>query len=370
MTSALFTPLSLRTATFKNRIFVSPMCQYSTAGDGVPLEWHFVHLGQFAVGGAALVMTEATAVSPEGRLSPQDTGLWNAEQTAAWAPIVSFVHENGARAGIQLGHAGRKGSTSPPWDGEHAVPATEGGWQTIGPSPLAFDGLPAPREMTRDDITRVVEHFAAATQRAAEAGFDVVELHAAHGYLVHEFLSPLSNIRTDEYGGSLDGRAKFLLEVVDAMRAAWPEERPLFVRLSATDWVDEGWGLEDTIAVSHLLRDRGVDLVDCSSGGTVADAVIPVGPGYQVPFARAVRSGAGIATGAVGRITDAAQADQIIAEGSADAVLLGKELLRNPHWPLLASVELGESVPWPDQYATSRPRPTRPSGQPAAPGTS
>ena len=269
---------------------------------------------------------------------------------------MSFLHDQDALAGVQLGHAGRKGSTTPPWDGEVAIPANEGGWQTIGPSPISFDDLPSPTEMTHDDIERVIADFVAATRRAATAGFDVIELHAAHGYLAHAFLSPLSNLRSDGYGGTFEARTRFLLELVESMRDAWPEERPLFVRLSATDWAEGGWTLEDTVAVSHLLRDRGVDLIDCSSGGTVPKANIPVGPGYQVPFARRVRTGVGIATGAVGRITEPQQANQIIAEGSADAVLLGKALLRHPHWPLHAAVDLGEQVAWPRQYETSKPR--------------
>lgn len=355
MTAALFSPLELRGATFKNRIFVSPMCQYSAGADGRPREWHFVHLGQFGVGGAALVLTEATAVVPEGRLSPGDTGLWDDGQAAAWRPITDFLHAQGALAGVQLGHAGRKASTTPPWEGETSIRPTDGGWETVGSSSRAFGTLPPPRALARDDIAEVVEAFASATRRAIDAGFDVVELHAAHGYLIHEFLSPLSNVRTDEYGGTFENRVRLLLEVVEAMRAAWPDDRPLFVRMSATDWAEGGWDLEQTVAAARLLRDLGVDLLDCSSGGTVPNAPIPVGPGYQVPFAREVRERAEIATGAVGRITEPAQAERIVGEGAADAVLLGKAFLRQPHWPLLAAVELGADVPWPPQYATSRP---------------
>ena len=356
MTSELFSPLTLRGHTFENRVFVSPMCQYSARADGIPTDWHFVHLGRLAVGGASLVITEATAVAPAGRISPGDTGLWNDDQVEAWRRIVGFIHGQGAAAGIQLGHAGRKASTAPPWEGNHGINPSDGGWTTLGPSPVAFGGLPTPRPMSHEDIQYVIGAFASSTRRAADAGFDVIELHAAHGYLAHQFLSPLSNRRTDEYGGSFEGRSRFLIDVVEAMRSEWSPERPFFVRLSATDWVDGGWSVDETVAVSRLLRDRGVDLIDCSSGGSVPDASIPVAPGYQVPFARRVRKEAQIATGAVGRITEPHHAEQIIKDGSADAVLLGKAMLRNPSWPLLAAVELDDPWPWPNQYATSRPR--------------
>ncbi len=355
----LFTPLQLGNTRFKNRVFVSPMCQYSAGTDGRPNEWHLVHLGQFAIGGAALVMSEATAVAPEGRLSPGDTGLWDDDQVEPWRRITNFIHANGALAGVQLGHAGRKGSTSPPWHGETPIALEDGGWTTIAPSPKAFGSLPEPVALTVDGIAEVVARFEAATRRAADAGFDVVELHAAHGYLAHQFLSPISNERTDAYGGSFNGRVRFLLEVATAMRSAWPSDRAFFVRLSATDWVDGGWDLDDTIRAARLLREIGVDLIDCSSGGSVPRPGIPVGPGYQVPFAQAIRSEANIATGAVGRITEPKQAEAILTEGSADAVLLGKAFLREPHWPLRAAVELDADVAWPVQYETSHPRRNR-----------
>lgn len=355
----LFTPLTLRDVTFRNRIFVSPMCQYSADTDGRAHEWHFAHLAKFAVGGAGLVMTEATAVTPEGRLSPGDTGLWNDAQADSWVPIVDFLKSQGAATGVQLGHAGRKASTTPPWADQQYIPVEDGGWETIGASDVAFGELPRPRPLDGAGIASIVRRFAEAAARAREIGFDVLEMHAAHGYLAHQFLSPITNTRTDAYGGDFDGRIRFLVEVVDAMRNEWPDERPFFVRLSATDWFPGGWDLDDTVAVSRVLRNHGVDLIDCSSGGTVPDAEIPVGPGYQVPFAREVRDGAGIATGAVGMITEASQAEEIIAEGSADAVLMGRALLRQPHWALLAAVELGETFDWPVQYATSRPREAR-----------
>jgi len=353
---SLFSPFTLREATFRNRIFVSPMCQYSARGDGVPHDWHFVHLGQFAVGGAGLVMTEATAVAADGRLSVGDTGLWNDDQASAWKRITGFIRDQGALSGVQLVHAGRKGSTTPPWEGETHIPVGAGGWETVGPSEVAFGCLPTPRALDADGIRSVVAGFRDAARRALEADFDVIELHAAHGYLVHQFLSPISNARIDGYGGSFEGRVKFLVEVVDSIREVWPDNRPLFVRVSATDWVDGGWNLDDTVAAGVLLREHGVDLIDCSSGGTVDNAVIPKGPGYQVPFARGIKKRSGIATGAVGFITDPRQANEIIAKEWADAVFLGKELLRQPHWPLLAAVELSEPFEWPVQYATSRPQ--------------
>jgi 2,4-dienoyl-CoA reductase-like NADH-dependent reductase (Old Yellow Enzyme family) len=345
----LFEPLVLRDVTIRNRIFVAPMCQYS-AVDGVPQTWHLVHLGGFAVGGAGLVLSEATAVSPEGRISPQDAGIWNDEQVAAWQPITAFVRDQGAVPGIQLAHAGRKASTYRPWEGRGSVPAAEGGWQSLGPDDQAFEGYDAPRGMTRADIAQVVADFAAGAQRADRAGFDVAEIHAAHGYLLHEFLSPLSNSRTDEYGGDLAGRSRLLVEVVEAVRAVWPEGKPLLVRFSGTDWVEGGWDVHETAEVAGKVQALGVDLADVSSGGNVARAPIPVGPGYQVPLARTVREEGGVLVGAVGLITDARQAEQVLVDGSADAVLLGRELLRDPHWPLRAAHELGVDVAWPPQY--------------------
>ena len=352
--SLLFTPHTLRGATARNRIWVAPMCQYS-AVDGLPGDWHLVHLGARAVGGAGVVLTEATAVSPEGRISPQDTGLWNDAQRDAWARVVAFVSAQGALAGVQLAHAGRKGSSRRPWEGRGSVAPEDGGWQPVGPTADPYPGLATPAALDEAGIARVRADFVAATARALEAGFDLVEVHAAHGYLLHEFLSPLSNSRTDAYGGDLAGRMRLVLEVVEDVRAAWPQDRPLVLRISASDWVDGGWTVEDSVALAKEAAARGVDLVDCSSGGNSPDQVIPLGPGYQVPLAAQVRRDAGIATGAVGLLTDPAQAEQVLAEGSADVVLLARELLRDPHWPLRAATALGADVVWPVQYERARP---------------
>jgi 2,4-dienoyl-CoA reductase-like NADH-dependent reductase (Old Yellow Enzyme family) len=349
--SQLFTPITLRDVTIRNRVWVSPMCQYS-ATDGVPNDWHLVHLGSFATGGAGLVFTEATAVVPEGRISPADTGLWNDEQRDAWARIVDFLHGQGASAGIQLAHAGRKASTEPPWVGRGAVADEDGGWTPVGPSATAYPGLRDPEPLDAAGIARVVTAFGDAAERALAAGFDVLEVHAAHGYLLHEFLSPLSNQRDDEYGGGFDNRVRLLLEVVREVRGRVPTGTPVVVRISASDWTDGGWDVEQSTRLAVLLKDAGVDLVDVSSGGNVP-ARIPVGPGYQVPFARAVRE-AGMPTGAVGMITEPKQAEEIVATGSADVVLLARVLLREPHWALRAAHELGvragEGVAWPNQY--------------------
>lgn len=354
--SELFSPLEIRGIRFKNRIFVSPMCQYSCE-DGMPGDWHLVHLGSRAVGGAALVIAEATAVSPEGRISPWDTGMWSDDHVRAFSRITRFVFEQGAVPGIQLGHAGRKASTDAPWRGGSPIPREEGGWQPLAPSPLPFaEGYPMPREMTREDIEHVVESFARAARRSLQAGFKVVELHMAHGYLLHQFLSPLSNRREDEYGGSFENRVRLPLEVAEAVREIWPEELPLFVRISATDWVEGGWSLEDSVKLSRRLEEIGVDLVDCSSGGVVPNAKIEVRPGYQVPFAEVVRKETGVMTGAVGLITEPEQAEEIVAGGKADAVLLARQLLRDPYWPLHAALELGVDVPWPSQYERAKPR--------------
>jgi 2,4-dienoyl-CoA reductase-like NADH-dependent reductase (Old Yellow Enzyme family) len=350
--SHLFSPVQLRSTTIRNRVWVAPMCQYS-AVDGVPNDWHLVHLGSFARGGAGLVLTEATGVSPEGRISPADTGIWNDEQVAAWSRIVDFVHGQGATAGMQLGHAGRKASTRPPFEGRGTVPAAEGGWPAVGPSAVAYPGFAEPRELSSDEIDQVVADFAAGATRALSAGFDLLEIHAAHGYLLHQFLSPLSNRRQDEYGGSFDNRVRLLLRVVDAVRGAVPEDTPLLVRISATDWVDGGWSADDSVELARRLRAAGVDLVDVSTGGN-APADIPVEPGYQVPFAARIRAEAGVPTGAVGLITEAKQAEEIVAGGQADAVLLARALLRDPHWALRAAHELGvtvgDGVDWPQQY--------------------
>ncbi|MGN6512764.1 MAG: NADH:flavin oxidoreductase/NADH oxidase [Lysobacteraceae bacterium] len=346
----LFDPLELGDVTLRNRIVVSPMCEYS-AVDGVPDDWHLVHLGSRAVGGAGLVFTEATAVSPEGRISPADTGLWNDAQQAAWARIAAFVAAQGAAPGIQLAHAGRKGSTQPPWLGGKAVPAGQGDWTPVAPSAIPFaDDYPMPVALDAAGIAQVVADFAAATARARAAGFRVVEVHAAHGYLLHEFLSPLSNHRTDGYGGPLAHRARLLREVIAAVRTEWPAPRPLVVRVSATDWVEGGWDLDECVQLARWLREDGVDLVDCSSGGNVARADIPVAPGYQVPFAARIRREAGIATGAVGLITDAVQAEAILARGDADLVFIARESLRDPYFPRRAAAELGVAVAAPKQY--------------------
>lgn len=355
--SRLFTPLRLRATTFANRVWVSPMCEYS-AVDGVPQDWHLVHLGSLARGGAGLVFTEATAVLPEGRISPVDTGIWSDAHVDAWRRIADFVRSQETVPGIQLAHAGRKASTEPPWIGRAYVPPEQGGWvEVMAPSAIAFGTLPAPIAMSTDQISAVVAAFGAAARRAVDAGFEVVEIHAAHGYLLHTFLSPLSNQRTDRYGGSFDNRVRIVLEVVDEVRGQWPEERPLVVRVSASDWVEGGWDIDQTVALAGLLRERGVDLLDCSSGGISTQAEIPIGPGYQVPFAARVRRETGLPTGAVGMITEPRQAEQILADGAADVVILARALLRNPHWPLLAAHELGDEVRWPPQYLRARPSP-------------
>jgi 2,4-dienoyl-CoA reductase-like NADH-dependent reductase (Old Yellow Enzyme family) len=355
----LFEPVTLRELTVKNRVWLAPMCQYSVEQrDGVPTDWHLVHLGARAQGGFGLIISEATAVTAEGRISPQDTGIWNETQRDAWARIADFVHSQDAAFGIQLAHAGRKASTYRGFPGEPTgtVPAADGGWPTISASALAFPGYAAPQAMTVAQIHQTALDFAAAAQRADQAGFDVVEIHGAHGYLVHEFLSPLSNQRTDEYGGDFAGRVRFLLEIVDEVRQVWPAEKPLFVRLSATDWVAGGWDGDQSTRLSALLRDRGVDLVDVSTGGNVI-ADIPVGPSYQVPFARQIREGAGLPTGAVGMILTPDQAEAIIAEGDADVVLLARAALREPSWPLRAAAELGldwRSAPYPAPYTRGK----------------
>ncbi|SES43580.1 2,4-dienoyl-CoA reductase [Pedococcus cremeus] len=348
MARTLFDPITLRSTEVRNRIWVSPMCQYS-ATDGVVNDWHLVHLGSFARGGAGLVFTEAAAVSPEGRISPQDAGIWNDEQVQAWSRITEFIRSQGATPGIQLAHAGRKASVNPPWVHGTAGP-DEGGWEPVGPDGNAFGRLLIPRALSLAEVQEVPGLFAAAAERALRAGFEVLEIHAAHGYLLHELLSPLSNSRTDAYGGDFEGRTRLLMETYAAVRAAVGEDAPVVVRLSATDWVEGGWSLDDTVQVSRLLAAAGADLIDCSSGGNDPRQEITVGPGYQVPFAAEVRRSAGVATGAVGLITEPKQAADILADGSADVVLLARELLREPHWPLRAAAELGGEVRWPEQY--------------------
>jgi 2,4-dienoyl-CoA reductase-like NADH-dependent reductase (Old Yellow Enzyme family) len=351
--SQLFEPLTLRGTTFRNRVWVAAMCQYSST-DGLPDDWHLVHLGGLARGGAGLVLTEATAVTPEGRISSWDAGIWNDDQVAAYQRITAFIRSQGAVPGIQLAHAGRKASTQRPWDRGGSVAVEDGGWETLAPSAVAFDQYVTPREMKVSDIDAAVRAFADAATRADAAGFEVVELHAAHGYLLHEFLSPLSNQRSDSYGGDFTGRTRFVLEVTEAVRDAWPADKPLFVRFSATDWVDGGWTPEETVELSKLVGVLGVDLVDVSSGGLDPRQQVPVGPGYQVPLARQVRDGSGLPVAAVGLITEPLQAEQVLADGSADAVLLARALLRDPHWPLRAAAELGDDLEWPVQYARAK----------------
>jgi len=352
--SRLFTPLILRELSIKNRIFVSPMCQYSSK-EGMPSDWHLVHLGSRAVGGAGLVMVEASAVTPQGRISPDDSGIWSGEQAKAFAPITRFIREQGSVPAIQLAHAGRKASTDLPWKGSVPLDAGNRGWQTIAPSALPFaTGHPVPREATTRDLEIILGQFASAARRSVEAGFEVVEIHMAHGYLLHEFLSPLSNRRTDDFGGSLENRCRFPLRVAKAVREIWPEQLPVFVRVSASDWMDGGWDLEQTMELAKGLKAAGIDLIDCSSGGLSPEAAPPFGPGFQTPFAGAIRQQTGIATGAVGFITEPAQAEQIIATGLADAVFLAREMLRDPYWPLHAAKALGVEVPWPVQYERAK----------------
>jgi 2,4-dienoyl-CoA reductase-like NADH-dependent reductase (Old Yellow Enzyme family) len=352
-TSALFSPYSVRAVTMRNRLWVAPMCQYSVQNhDGVPTDWHLVHLGGFAKGGAGLIISEATAVSAEGRISPEDTGIYTDEQRDAWARIVKFLHSQGAVAGIQLAHAGRKASTWRPWAAERgSVPVSEGGWPAVAPSAVAFTGYAMPTELDQAGIDSVVADFAAATRRSIDAGFDVLELHAAHGYLLHQFLSPLSNLRTDEYGGSLENRARLLLEVIAAVRAEAGEDAALFVRFSATDWAEGGWDQEQTAAVADLARDAGADFFDISTGGLVSGTQIPVAPGYQVPFAEFVKHASSVEVSAVGLITEARQAEEIISSGKADAVMLARGIMRDPQFPLRAAHELGIELDyWPAQY--------------------
>ncbi len=346
---SLFAPVSFRDVRIRNRIVVSPMCQYSSE-DGFANDWHLVHLGSRAAGGAGLVLTEAAAVEPRGRISPADLGIWKDEHIGMLARITRFIRSHAA-AGIQLAHAGRKASTAPPWEGGRYVPAGQGGWLPVAPSAVPFhESDPTPRELPSAEIRVIAGRFAEAARRALEAGFEVVEIHAAHGYLLHEFLSPLSNRRTDEYGGSIENRTRAVCEVVQAVRGSWPGRLPLFVRISATDWAEGGWSIDESVELARALKRFGVDLIDASSGGLVPHVKIPVAPGYQVQFAARIRREAGIATGAVGLITDPEQADDIIREGSADLVLLAREFLRNPYWPLRAARRLGAAVEPPPQY--------------------
>ena len=350
----LFSSLQIKDILLKNRIVVSPMCQYS-ATDGFPNQWHSVHLGTRATGGAALVMFEATAVSPEGRITAADLGLWKDEQIPLYKQIVDFIHQQGAHAGIQIAHAGRKGSHQTPWDGGGQVLSQEtGGWKTVAPSPVPFGSEKEPPiELDGQGIEKVKADFRATVARALIAGFRVIELHSAHGYLLHQFLSPLTNFRKDRYGGSFENRIRLLLEIVDAVKGVWPPQLPFFVRISATEWTEGGWTDADSVILAKKLKEKGVDLVDCSSGGNVAGAKIPSAPGYQVPFAESIR-GTGILTGAVGLITTSRQANAIIENGQADLVFMARELLRDPYFPLRAARELGYDLKWPVQYERAK----------------
>ncbi|MGC4000655.1 MAG: NADH:flavin oxidoreductase/NADH oxidase [Anaeromyxobacter sp.] len=351
----LFDPLPLRSVTLRNRIGVAPMCQYSAGPDGRATDWHLVHLGARAAGGAGLVIAEATAVEARGRISPSDLGLWDDGQVEPLARVVRFVESQGAASAVQLAHAGRKASTLPPWEGGGAAGPAQGGWPVVGPSALAFSpGSPTPEALDAAGLRGVVAAFATAARRAREAGVRVVEVHAAHGYLLHQFLSPLSNQRADAYGGSFENRTRLLREVVEAVRAAWPEQLPVLVRVSATDWADGGWDVEQTVALARQLRPLGVDLIDVSSGGNLPGVRIPVGPGYQTGFAERIRREAAIATAAVGLITTPEQADHVIRSGQADVVLLAREELRDPHFPLRAARVLGQAGPWPRPYERAR----------------
>jgi 2,4-dienoyl-CoA reductase-like NADH-dependent reductase (Old Yellow Enzyme family) len=356
MSHPLFSPFQLRSLTFSNRIGVSPMCEYSSQ-DGFATDWHLVHLGARAQGGAGLVTLEASAVTPEGRITPGDLGIWKDGHIPNLQRIAQFIHSQGVRAGIQLAHAGRKASMSVPFNGERLLSPAEGGWQPVAPSAIAFSPTYAiPQALDQAGIDATIQAFRLAAQRALAAGFDFVEIHAAHGYLLHEFLSPLPNQRTDTYGGSFDNRTRLLLQVVDAVRAEWPAHLPLFVRISATDWAEGGWNIDESVQLAHLLRDHGVDLIDCSSGGQVPNAKIPVGPGFQVQFAAKIRREANIPTAAVGMITDPVQADTILANGEADLVFLAREMLRDPFWPLHAAIALNEPASWPPQYLRAAPQ--------------
>ena len=350
----LFTPLRIRGIEFKNRIAVSPMCQYSSQ-DGFANDWHFVHLGSRAVGGAGLVMTEATSVSPEGRISTADLGIWKDEHIEQLSRITHFISLQGAVSGIQLAHAGRKASHTEPWNGDKLIPESDGGWKTVAPSAVPFSpDSDTPVALTKEGIDKVINDFKAAAVRALKAGFKTIEIHAAHGYLIHEFLSPLSNTRNDAYGGTFENRIRFLLEIIAAVRGVWPENNPLFVRISATDWVEDGWTIDDSVALAGVLKNAGVDLVDCSSGAILPGIKIPASPGYQVPFAERIRKQTGILTGAVGIIIKPDQAEEIIATGQADLILMAREFLRDPYFSLRAARELEYDIKWPVQYERAK----------------
>jgi 2,4-dienoyl-CoA reductase-like NADH-dependent reductase (Old Yellow Enzyme family) len=353
MSVSLFDHLQIRNLDIPNRVWVSPMCQYS-AVDGIVGQWHQVHLGAFATGGAGLIFVEATGVVPEGRISIGCPGIWSDRHAEAFRPIVDFAHSMGSKIGIQLAHAGRKASTMRPWDDHLVAEKSEGGWQSVAPSPIAFHGMQVPKQLSVSDITELTQSFVTTAKRAVSVGFDVIEIHAAHGYLFHQFMSPITNQRTDEYGGDFEGRTRFLCEVAQAVRASIPETMPLFVRISASDWVEGGWGIDDSILLSRKLKNLGIDLIDVSSGGLVHDAKVQVGPGYQVPFSEAIKREVGILTSAVGLITDVNQAEEIVTSGKSDAVMLARAMLRNPRWALDAAEKLGIRIPWPVQYERAR----------------
>ena len=354
MSNILFSPFKIRNLELKNRIVVSPMCQYS-ATDGVPNDWHLVHLGSRAVGGAGVVMVEATGVEPDGRISPGDLGIWSDKQVQEFKKITSFIKSQNSIPAIQIAHAGRKASTHIPWQGHGKVSESDGGWTPVAPSAVKYsENYPQPKELTKSEILKLKDKFVSATKNALTAGFQIVEIHMAHGYLLNEFLSPLTNKRSDEYGGSLENRMRFPLEVAAAMREIWPKDLPVFVRISATDWVEGGWTLEDSVVFAKKLKEIGIDLVDTSSGGTSPEQKIKIGAGYQVHLSDGVKKGAGIATGAVGIITEAKQAEDILQNKQADLIFIARELLRDPYWPLHAARELGVDVPWPNQYLRAK----------------
>jgi 2,4-dienoyl-CoA reductase-like NADH-dependent reductase (Old Yellow Enzyme family) len=348
--SKLFSPVTIKSIQFKNRIIVSPMCQYSSV-DGFATDWHLVHLGSRAVGGAGLIITEATGVSPEGRISSEDLGIWKDEHIEKLSQITAFISAQGCVPGVQLAHAGRKASTAVPWKGRAEVPQSLGGWQTVAPSAVPFsDTYPKPIALDLAGIDKVVADFTAAARRALQAGFKVIEIHAAHGYLVHQFLSPLSNHRTDEYGGSFENRIRLLLRIIEGIRTVWPADLPLFTRISATDWAEGGWNADESVQLAHILKEKGIDLIDVSSGGLASHQQIPVGPAYQLPFASRIKRETGILTGTVGMITNSIQAETILVNGDADMVIMAREILRNPYFPLEAARDLKEAVAWPVQY--------------------
>jgi 2,4-dienoyl-CoA reductase-like NADH-dependent reductase (Old Yellow Enzyme family) len=354
--SVLFSKLPIKNIELRNRIVLSPMCQYSSV-DGYATDWHLVHLGSRAVGGAGLVIQEATAVSAEGRISPDDLGIYQDGHIEKLRQITDFIHSQGASAGIQLAHAGRKASHASPWKGGKQIPSGNGGWQGVAPSAIAFaSDMEAPQALDKKGIDKVIRDFSLAAKRAVQAGYTLIEVHAAHGYLLHQFLSPLSNQRQDDYGGSLVNRARLLLEVIDSIKGEWKAENPLFVRISATDWVDGGWDIGESVSLARLLKNKGVDLIDCSSGGSSPKASIPLGPGYQVPFAERIKKESGILTGAVGLITTAGQAEEILQKEQADLVILARGFLRDPYFPLHAAHELQEEISWPLQYERAKPR--------------